>query len=325
MTTHIPALKFNAGLLFTGLSGLLALAADSPFAVESTRQGAEWIVNYKQQRLLVYAFDPLRFKPCVKELAPLGGTNILRDAPADHLHHHALMFAVAVNGLNFWEEISGSGVQKPVQSPPPEVGASPEGFPRATIRQTLHWLAPQDAFLPDAPKHALLIEQRMLVLTVNERTSEVALRWKSAFEVGGKTNVVALSATGHPYYGLGMRFLQELDPPARHFTAEGPLELAGRKQDLSPHTWSAVAFDRPGAPATIALFDHPSNTRSPAVFFTMKQPFAYVSATQALDKEPLVYHHGDQWQVNYLVTIYPELKSPDALTRRGQQWENSQP
>ena len=102
--------KIFAVLVFVTASGWTTIASDTPFAIRSTRQDTEWIVTYKQQRLLVYAFDPLRFKPCARELAPLGGPNILRDAPADHLHHHALMFAVAVNGVNFWEEISGSGV-----------------------------------------------------------------------------------------------------------------------------------------------------------------------------------------------------------------------
>lgn len=325
MIMHNLPSKLLASLILTGLSGLAALAAKAPFSVESARQSTEWVVNYQQQRLLVYEFDPVKFKPFVKELAPLGGANILRDAPPDHPHHHGLMYAIAVNGLNFWGDTSGNGVQKPVLSPPPELGASPDGLPQATIRQTIHWLAPTDAFLPNSPKNALLIEERTLVLTVNEAAREVALQWKSAFEVGGKTNTVALNATGHNYLGLGMRFLQELDPLAEQFNPDGRPDLTGRKQDLSPHAWSAVSFDRPGAAATIALFDHPSNVRSPALFFTMKQPFAYVSATQALDKEPLVHHSGDHWQVNYLVTIYPELKSPGALSRRGQQWRNSQP
>jgi hypothetical protein len=317
--------RIVAALIASGTAGLGTAAAAENLDLITGTQPNSWTLAHKGQTILVYSFDPTRFKPCVKELAPLSGSNILRDAPHDHLHHHALMFAVAVNGVNFWEEISGSGVEKPVQSPPPELGASADGRPQATIRQTLHWLAPDDAFLPDSPKNALLIEHRTLVLTVDEATKEVAVRWKSAFEVGGKTNTVALSATGHPYFGLGMRFLQELDAPADQFNADGRPDLSGTKQDLSPHAWSAVAFDRPGAPVTIALFDHPSNARSPAVFFTMKRPFAYLSATQALDKEPLVYHTGDKFELNYLVTLDPAVKPSDVLNRRAQQWRQEKP
>ena len=35
------------------------------------------------------------------------GENLLRDAPHDHLHHHALMYGIRVNGVNFWEETPG--------------------------------------------------------------------------------------------------------------------------------------------------------------------------------------------------------------------------
>lgn len=293
-------------------------------AALSVRTGAEpdaWTIRHGDQPVLVYAFPRGQFKPCVRELAPLGGQNLLRDAPHDHLHHHALMFGIAVNGLNFWEEISGSGVQKPVASPPPRIGVSPGGLPQATIRQTLHWRAPQDAFLPDSPKLALLIEQRTLVLTVNEATREVALHWQSAFEVGGKTNTITL--TGSSYFGLGMRFLAELDPLARHFNAGGEPDVANNRQDVSPHAWAAVAFDRPVAPATIAVLDHPNNARSPATFFAMKTPFAYLSATQALHEQPLVYRAGDRFELNYLVTVYPEIKTKAFLDERRQVWASS--
>jgi len=293
------------------------------FSVSPSQTPTAWHIRYGERVLLTYAFPPHRFKPCVQELAPLGGANILRDAPHDHLHHHALMYAIAANGLNFWEEVSGSGVQKAVSSPPPEVGRGADGRPQVTIRQTLHWVAPPDAFLPASPQQALLIEQRTLRLTVDEPNREVALHWQSAFQVGGKTNTVVLS--GRHYFGLGLRFLQELDALADHFHSEGQPDLSGTRQDVSPHAWSAVAFDRPGAPVTVAVFDHPANARSPAVFFTMKRPFAYLSATQGLDQQPLTYRAGETFALNYLITVYPEAKPRDFLDRRGRAWSASRP
>ena len=47
-----------------------------------------------QRLLLHYRYKNVPFKPCVQQLFSPVGVNILRDAPADHLHHHALMFAV---------------------------------------------------------------------------------------------------------------------------------------------------------------------------------------------------------------------------------------
>ena len=39
------------------------------------------------------------------------GVAVLRDAPADHLHHHGLMFALGIEGVSFWEERPASGRQ----------------------------------------------------------------------------------------------------------------------------------------------------------------------------------------------------------------------
>ncbi len=317
----------QASRIVAALALLIAGGVERAFAgetlrVEPTAAQVEWTVFHGGKKLLVYRSDPRRFKPYVKELCTIRGDNLLRDAPKDHLHHHGLMYAVSVNGLNFWEEISGSGVEKPIETPRPELGASPDGLPQATIHQTLHWLAPQDAFLPDSPKLALLIERRTLVLTVNESQDEVTMDWKSQFEVGGKTNTVVLA--GASYFGLGARFLEELDPIAAHFNSEGSPDLTGTRQDATLHDWCAMAFDRPSAPATLAIFGHPANARGQAAFFTMKHPFAYISATQGLDKEPLVYHAGDKFQVEYLVTVYPTVKSTAFLNARVADWKTTQ-
>ena len=64
-----PAL---AALLLTPLA---ALATDSQLSVESSRKSTDSVVNGRQHRLHVHAFAPLRFEPCVSELAPLGGVN----------------------------------------------------------------------------------------------------------------------------------------------------------------------------------------------------------------------------------------------------------
>jgi hypothetical protein len=291
--------------------------AQSPLRLQAGVATNAWIVSHHGQPLLRYVFNPRQYKPYVAEFSAPGGRNLLRDAPSDHLHHHALMYAIKVNGLNFWEEVSGNGVERVVETSASVTDRA------ATLRQTIHWVAPQDAFLADTTPAALLVEQRTLVVTVDQEQDEAALRWTSQFEVGGKTNTVALE--GATYFGLGVRFQQELDPIAEHFNSDGKPDLSDTKQDVTPHDWCAVAFDRPGAPATFAMFGHPANPRGQATWFTMKRPFAYVSATQALDKEPLVYHAGDKFQVDYLVTVYPALKSAEFLNARAAEWQKRKP
>lgn len=300
-----------------------AAALVAPAAFEPPDGGpvlAAWPLTYKQQKLLVYVAG--KYKPYVKELFTTTGRNVLRDAPFDHLHHHGLMYAIKANGVNFWEEVAGAGYQKPVATSKWMESKTTDGLPQFTLTQTLHWLAPADAELSDTAKAAILIEHRTLTVTLNEAQKEVALQWKGEFEVGAKSNVVTL--TGANYHGFGMRFLKEFDPIARHLNSGGAPDLNG-KQDVSKHKWGSVSFDQPGQPATLVLFGHPTNARGDAWFFTMRTPFAYLSATQNLDQEPLVYRAGEKFQVNYLVTLYPELKSADAINARSQAWEKSKP
>lgn len=304
------------------LTALLALAAGVCPAQSSLRLDAgvttnAWIVSHHGQPLLRYVFNPRQAKPYVAEFSAPGGRNILRDAPFDHLHHHGLMYAIKVNGLNFWEETSGNGIERVV-----ETSASVTGD-AATLRQVIHWVAPQDAFLADTTPAALLVEHRTLVLTVNAGTREAALEWKAEFAVGKKTNTVTL--TGATYHGLGMRFRQDLDQLAVHSYAGRKPDLTNDRQEVSSAEWASVAFAAPEQPATILLAPHPANARGDGALFSMITAFPYLSATQGLDKEPLVYHRSDKFTVRYLVLLYPEVKSTETLETRARRWRESSP
>jgi hypothetical protein len=301
-------------LIFSAAAGALVSAAD--FSFSSTSQITEWNVDWGGRRVMVYAFAPSQFKPYVKELHTLNGDNVLRDAPSDHLHHHALMYAIRVNGINFWEETAGCGVQRAVKTQPPVVRRDAAGHPEARLVQTIHWVAPQHAFLHDTTLAALLIEERALTLSIDESQREVALHWQSAFTVG--TNSATLA--GANYFGLGLRFRQGMDPLAEHYNAGGKPDLSGGKQDVTRHAWGSVSFAGGDFLSTVAVYGHPRNPRGDAYYFTMKQPFAYISATQGLDKEPITYDAGSKYTLDYLVTVHPAILKPEAIEARGKSW-----
>jgi len=309
----------RAPLAFVGLISLIAIAcpAQSPWHLQAGIATNAWIVLHQGQPLLRYVFNPQQYKPYVAEFSAPGGRNILRDAPADHLHHHALMYAIKVNGLNFWEEVSGNGVERVV-----ETSASAAGN-TATLRQVIHWVAPQDAFLANTTPAALLIEHRTLVLTVDAAARESALEWKAEFEAGKKTKEVTL--TGATYHGLGMRFLQEFDMLANQSYAGRKPDLTKGRQEVASAPWASVSFAAPEQPATIALVPHPANARGDGMFFSMLTAFPYLSATQGLDRQPLIYHSGDKFKLRYLVLLYPEVKSTEALEARATKWRESAP
>ena len=291
-------------------------SAQSPLHLEAGVATNAWIVSHQGQPILRYMFDPRQYKPYVAGFSAPGGRNILRDAPPGHPHHHGLMYGITVNGLNFFGESSGSGVERVVAT------TAMEGVGAATLRQVIHWLAPQDAFLADTTPAALLIEHRTLILTVDAVTREAALEWKAEFEVGPKTNDITLTGTG--YHGLGLRFLQQFDAVANHSYAGRVPDLVNR-QEVSSAKWAAVTFAASDQPATIALVPHPTNSRGDGEFFSMQSPFAYLSATQGLHKEALVYHRGDKFTLRYLVVLYPEAKSKETLDTRARRWRERPP
>lgn len=312
------------------LTSLCALAwvrpatADTAILTTDTQQiPTEWVVQYRGRTVFRYAYPPGRFKPYVKELSTIDGRNILRDAPSDHLHHHALMYAIRAQGINFWEEIPGSGVQKPLvttTSPPRELG---KGVHQASLVQSLHWLTAEDAFLPEATAKTLLLEQRTLIVTVDESNQEVALQWRSVFEVGSATNEV--TRAGANYFGLGARFLAELDAVAEHLTPAGRLDLSNNHQDVSQHPWAAVAFDSPTFQATFAVLGHPRNPGGSPWFFSMHSPFAYLSATENLDQKPQRLRKGEHHILNYLVITLPARATPESITARYARWLQTTP
>jgi hypothetical protein len=50
---------------------------------------------------------------------------------------------------------------------------------------------------------------------------------------------------------------------------------------------------------------YPKNDRGDGNFYSLRAPvFAYLSVTQGLDKEPLVYTAGQKYRLRYLLTVY---------------------
>lgn len=278
----------------------------------------EMEIRYKDQRVLVYACKPGLFKPYVKELAPLGGPNLLLDAPPDHLHHHGLMYAITVNGHNFWEEAKAPGHQIPAGPPVHSVGVGAEGRPQAVLIHRLYWVPHTNATAPNPETVALLIEQRTLSLSVDEARQEVALEWRGDFQVGPAATKVTLSGTD--YHGLGVRFIRAWDRVATHLNSDNlPYPTQG-KRDVLPARWAAVTHRWDGHAATLAVLARPGEMRGPTKFFSMLDGFCYLSATQGLDQAPLTYQAGERFGVRYLVLVYPKVQSPDFLQQRYRAW-----
>jgi hypothetical protein len=215
--------------------------------------------------VLVCRHDSAAFKPYVAQLHTPGGIGVLRDHVADHLHHHGLMFAVTVDGTDFWTEKPTSGRQVVLRT----------WTDTAELGQEIAWLAPDGT--------ALLQERR--TITIHPGPCTLAT-WRMRLEPpAGKAEA---TLTGHHYSGLGMRFLATMDRAGR-FIRLDQTEVAVVRGDerLAGARWYAIQGPIDGKAVTVALFDHPGNTRHPSRMFTMSTPFAYLSATLGLHQESL--------------------------------------
>jgi hypothetical protein len=294
-----------------GLSLPLALvisaaAADPPISIDSHLDQGTLEVRYKGRKLLVYAFATNQFKPYVRELYTLRGENVLRDAPPDHLHHHGMMYAVYVNGINFWEERGQPGIQQSVTLPWQD--RLRPGW--VQCRHAVHWVAPTNTASP------LLVENRVLSLKVDESSQEVALRWDSFF-----TARQAVKIHGPNYDGLGLRLPESFNHVATFQNSANRPYTGKNTQNVITAQWTSVSGTLDGRAVMLVLFGRKANAGGDASFFTMLDPFAYLSATQGLDKAPLEYKAGDEFNLSYLLTIYSERKPAEFIQHRGELWE----
>lgn len=304
--------------LAMALAAGASAAATNELTLEVREAQGELAIRWGGRPLLVYAFATNQFKPYVRELYTLRGQNVLLDAPPDHLHHHGLMYAIRVNGVNFWEENDAPGVQKHVRILAHRVHRQPGEPPRAEFTQLIHWLAPADrpgARPTSGEPKPLLIEERTLTLSVNEPAGEVALEWEASFTVGEQP----VTLHGQNYNGLGLR-------PVRSFNGAAVFQNSERapypppKQHASiPARWTSMTGRVGEREITLALMASAANPGE-SRFFTMLEPFAYLSATQGLDREPLEYDPGKRYRLAYLLLLWSEAKSPDVVQSRYAAW-----
>jgi hypothetical protein len=195
---------------------------------------------------------------------------------------------------------------------------SATGLPQASFPELVHWVPHGDHTLADTTKAALLVERRTLTLTLDEAKEEVALAWHAEFEVGARTNSVQLH--GSEYNGLGLRLPAAWDRVARHQNSESAPYPTSGKRDVVPGRWSAVSYTSDGHTMQLVLCARPRGQAGTNSFFTMTEPFTYLSATQRLDKAPLEYRAGERFRLDYLVLVYPAVRTSAQIEASYQAW-----
>ena len=268
--------------------------------------------------LLLYRYNNVPFKPYIQQLFSPSGVNILRDAPFDHLHHHALMYAVKVDGVNFWEETptAGKQIHKSFTNITSKVKTDTENdkhhqVHHAAFTELIDW--------NNSSGQLLLKEKRTVEVQQATDLNATLLIWKSEFELPEAAESATL--TGAHYHGLGMRFLISMDKGGLFINPDNKTGTVFRGQErLLRSTWCAYTANADGKPVTVAMFDHPQNPRHPATWFTMTEPFAYLSATLNLHVEPLKVDLGKTLVLRYAVAVWDGIVDDDRINKLYQQW-----
>lgn len=303
-------LQCIVAVLAISLTASLAPAAEKgPFRVV---QNETYLVVFSGPApILQYRHDGSPYKPYIKELFTPEGVQVLRDAPADHLHHHGIMFAVAADGVTFWTETPQGGRQVSRELTSPVITVEPEHV-RLSFTQQLDWVAP-DADTPT------LQETRTLEVIEADGLTPTLLTWSSRLQAGADRESVEI--TGEHYYGLGCRLLQFLDRVGRFVYAAGePGPIVRGEERVTRSPWAAYVVPADNAQVTIAVFDHPENLRHPATIFTMPEHFAYLSATLNVWKEPLTIGAGQPLSLVYGVALWDGKASTEEIERTYQKW-----
>ena len=252
---------------------------------------------------LCYRFGPPSPKSYIRELTTPGGVHVARDDVADHVHHHGLMYALSVDGRTFWEEWNKkTGWQGLQHSVSLQVAGS-------VIDETLHWV------WPDGTVYA--VEHRRLNLMGGQHPAR--LEWETTLEPPEGKAEITLS--GNHYYGMGLRFPQTMDGKTRFvYDPAGAAEIfRGDERLVRGAAWCAAVSAPDGRPVTVAFFDRPGNAR-PAVWFTMNEPFAYLSATLALHEIPMTVTRGEPLRVRYGVALWDEEALPETIAAELEKW-----
>jgi hypothetical protein len=274
-------------------------------------------VSNGSRPVLRYRHSDVPMKPYVDQLHSPAGVQVLRDSPEDHQHHHALMFATAVDGVDFWSELPHAqfGTQKQ-RSLKVINYAVPDGIGLAGFSAEVAWIGPA------SDKPLLAERRRVCVLEDNGLASPglgaTLVQWQSSLQPPpGKESVVL---TGSHYFGLGMRFVESMDG-GRFFNADDKAgEVVRGDERLTPVKWCAYTAKADGKPVTVAVFDHPKNLRYPAKMFTMTQPFAYLSATRNEWKEPITIKAGAPLDLRYAIAVWDGEVDKPVVEKLYQRW-----
>lgn len=268
---------------------------------------------YGSRKIADYRYTEVPFKPYVKQFFTPSGLQVLEDAPHDHLHHHGLMFAVAVNDTNYWEESQKSGHQ--IHQKFSNLNINKDApIPMSSFVEELIWKSP-------AVENPQLVETRKISSGYWEQGNANVILWETQLE--NPSDVDTAKLTGHHYFGLGIRLLTTPLENVEIITPiEENLENVRGDEYLRNAPWCAVVVKNTLGTFTLLIIDFPESVRFPARWFSMRTPFVYLSATRNLWKEPLEISPKDKVLLKHALVLWDGEKTKGDLEKAVEEINN---
>ncbi|MCC7084851.1 MAG: PmoA family protein [Pirellulales bacterium] len=307
-------LIFTATLVLSAFLCTLSRGEDGGFRAERLSDGV--MVTFDGKPVLEYRSAKDAYKPYVSKLHTPSGVQLLVDSPPDHVHHHGLMFGLSVNDVDFWQERSGvDGLPSIGRQRGDDlqchVESRDEGPQKFVVTQVVDWLGREN--------RPLVHERRNLTGWHEKSAKCLLLTWSSQLSPADSRESIALR--GERYVGLGMRFSQVMPQAGTFlFANDRSAEPKDRNENLIRASWCAYVAQGSGAGATVAMFGNPANRRHPTLWFSMVEPFSYLSATLDLHNHELPLRSEKSFELTYGMAVADGVLGHGEIQRLYQDW-----
>jgi type 1 glutamine amidotransferase len=255
--------------------------------------GPLWRFRYGTDLDHVY-FHPLR---------TTSGRLMTWDRPPDHIWHHGLWFSWKyINKVNYWEVDPKTGHP---------AGRTSWSNVRVSFGQALEARITLDLdYRPVGASAPVLTEKRTIVVSRPDAEGGYAIDWTCAFTAHADALLDRTPLPGQPgggtsggYAGLSLRLGQGLSD-RQAMTSDGPVTTWTDDRYRARHIGLDYSGLIDGAPAGIAIVDHPSNPRSPTPWYVISSPGFSWFTPALLCYEPLALRAGETLVLRYRVLVH---------------------
>jgi type 1 glutamine amidotransferase len=261
-----------------------------------------------------FRYDPALDHAYFHPLRTTDGRLLTWDRPPDHIWHHGLWFSWKyINKVNYWEVDAKTG--RPA-------GRTSWSNVRVSFGRDLETRIAMDLdYRPVGAAAPVLTEKRTIEVSRPDADGVYAIDWTGAFTAVADAVLDRTPLPGQPgggvsggYAGLSLRLGEGLSE-RQAMTSDGPVTTWTDDRYRARHIGLDYSGLVDGAPAGIAIVDHPANPRSPTPWYVISSPGFSWFTPALLCYEPLALRAGETFVIRYRVLVHGSRWDADRLRR----------